>query len=306
MMKRAIGIDIGGTKISLGVVNEDGQVEARAKLPTNPRQGFGSAVQRISAAIGDLLHETHHSVDELAGIGIGCPGPLNPFTGVISNDFTLPTWGGCNIVEAMRDVFSVPVHLENDADAALVGEAFAGAGGGASNLVMLTFGTGVGGAALTDGKIFRGANGEHPEIGHVPIDPAGPACYCGLKGCLESIASGTSIGESGKAVGFADAEEVFAKARANDDQAQAIVGRAIAATATALWTIIHTFLPERVILGGGVMEAHYDLFAGPLQEVLRKATLGPSTGMQLCQARLQNDAGLVGAGFLAIREDLQK
>jgi hypothetical protein len=116
----------------------------------------------------------------------------------------------------------------------------------------------------------------------------------------------TGFGESGRAAGFADAEEVFAKALANDGRARAIVDRAIGAAATALWTIIHSLLPERVILGGGVMEAHYDLFAGPLQEVMRKATLGPSTGMQVCQAQLQNDAGLVGAGFLAMRESLRK
>ncbi|HEX2971105.1 MAG TPA: ROK family protein [Tepidisphaeraceae bacterium] len=305
-MNRAIGIDIGGTKISLGLVNHTGHILAQLKLPTNPDQGFDPAIQRISDAIGDLLQQTHTTLANVAGIGIGCPGPLNPFTGVILNDFTLPSWGGHNLIQALHNRFGIPVHLENDADAALLGEAFAGAGRGASNLVMLTFGTGVGGAALSQGTVYRGAHGEHPEIGHLPIDPTGPACYCGLNGCLESIASGTGIGNLGKAAGFTDAQDVFTSALANNDLARSIVDRAIAAATTALWTLIHTFLPERVILGGGIMERHYSLFEPSLQRVISQATLRPSTGMQLCQAQLQNDAGLVGAAFLALRETLRK
>lgn len=299
-MRHAIGIDIGGTKTLLGIIGDDRRIIAQTRLPTLPQDGFDIAVRRFSDAIRDLLTQTKLALADLAGIGIGCPGPLNPFTGVINNDYTLPSWGGCNIVQAMAARFQVPVRLENDADVALLGEAFAGAGAGASHLVMLTFGTGVGGAVLNDGVIYRGANGEHPEIGHVPIDPGGPGCYCGLAGCLESLASGTAIADAGQRAGFADAQQVFAAAASRDGRARRILDRSVRAAATGLWTIIHTFLPERLILGGGIMDEHYDLFEPALREVIARAKLGPSTGMQLCKAQLQNDAGLVGAGFLAL------
>jgi len=300
-MSHAIGMDIGGTKTLLGIIRDDGRIEAQVKMPTAPQDGFDAAVRRFSGAIRGLLGQTNLRVADLAGIGIGCPGPLNPFTGVINNDYTLPSWGGCNIVKALSGEFGIPVRLENDADAALLGEACAGAGRGAGNLVMLTFGTGVGGAVLNHGEIYRGAAGEHPEIGHVPIDPGGPTCYCGLNGCLESLASGSAIAEAGKRAGFADSQEVFAKVLARDGRAMRILARAVRACATGLWTIIHTFLPDRLILGGGIMREHYELFEPAMLDVIKRAKLGPSTGMQLCKATLQNDAGLVGAGFLMMQ-----
>ena len=299
--RRAIGIDIGGTKISLAVVNDTGQIEAQTRLPTEAQRGFQDGIRRMAAAIHDLTRQVGLPTRTLVGIGIGCPGPLDPFTGVITTDYNLPSWGGCNILHAFRDLFGVPVRLENDADAALVGEAHAGAGRDARAIVMLTFGTGVGGAALNDGHIYRGANGEHPEIGHIPIDPTGPECYCGLYGCLESLASGTAIADAGRSSGFADSQDVFAQAASANPTASLIVDRAIHASASALWTLIHTFLPERVILGGGIMEEHYALFEPAMNEVITRSKLGPSKGMQLRKAQLLSKAGLVGAAFLALR-----
>ena len=302
-MRYAIGMDVGGTKTTVGLITHDGKTETQVKLATSPQEGFAAAIQRYSRAIGELLASRGLKAGDLAGIGIGCPGPLNPFTGVINNDYTLPTWGGCNIVKALGHELNISVRLENDADAALVGEAYAGAGRGAGNLVMLTFGTGVGGAVLNDGIIYRGAGGEHPEIGHVPVDPGGPACYCGLNGCLESLASGTAIGLAGKRAGFADPEEVFAKAAIRDARALRIIARARRACEVATWTIIHTLLPQRIILGGGIMEQHYQLFEPAMSAVIPNAKMGPSGGMEIRKAELGNDAGLVGAGMLAHRRN---
>ncbi len=301
-MSHAIGIDIGGTKTLVGVIGDGGRIVSQTRLPTMPEEGFDAAMGRFSLAIRDLLGRAGLAKEDVAGIGIGCPGPLNPITGEINNDYTLPTWGGCNIVKAVGAEGGIPVRLENDADAALLGEAYAGAGRGVGNLVMLTFGTGVGGAVLSNGEIYRGAAGEHPEIGHVPIDPGGPACYCGLTGCLESLASGSAITEAGKRAGYSDSQAVFAGVRRGESRALRIMARAVGACVKGLWTVIHTFLPERVILGGGIMQEHYGLFESPLLDVIKRAKLGPSTGMQLCKAALENDAGLVGAGCMMMRE----
>ncbi len=298
---QSIGIDIGGTKIAIGVIGDDGAIRAQTKIPTDARAGFDSCVRRMAAAADEMLAAAGLSRRDLAGIGIGCTGPVNPFTGVVMTDYTLPTWGGKNLVEALAKEFSLPVRLENDADAALVGEAFAGAGKGADCLVMLTFGTGVGGAAMSGGKLYRGANGEHPEIGHVPIDAQGPSCYCGRPGCLETIACGPPIAEAGKRFSFGTTQEVFAAARGNDPSARAIIDNVIRATQIAVWTIVHTFLPRRLILGGGIMDEHFDLFEPALVEVASAAKLAAAGGLQIRRAQVGNNAGLVGAGFLAFQ-----
>src|SRR4029079_6704818 len=125
---------------------------------------------------------------------------------------TLTGWDRCNIVAPLSERFRVPVCLENDADAAVFGECAAGAGRGCDPVVMLTFGTGIGGGAVVSGHIYRGVRGEHPELGHIPTSADRLECYCGIGGCLESVASGTAIAQAGAEAGYADARAVFAAA----------------------------------------------------------------------------------------------
>ncbi len=297
----AIGIDIGGTKMALGIVDGSGVVHARAVLPTHAEAGFGMAVTRLGDAIEALCGEAGARVRDLAGIGIGCAGPLDPARGLINNPYTLAGWDKCDIVTPLQARFGVRVRLENDADAAAMGECFAGAGRGFDPIVMLTLGTGVGGAAIVRGEIYRGANGEHPELGHLIVSGDGPPCYCGCRGCLESLASGTAIGASGQAEGFADAPAVFAAARNGKPGAQTIVDRALAAAAAGAWTIFHTFLPRRLILGGGVAEEHFDLFAAAMNARLRGATQFTPQAVEIVRAQLGNAAGMIGAAALVMR-----
>ncbi len=238
-----------------------------------------------------------------SGIGIGCAGPVDPLTGLINNPYTLPTWDNCNIVSTLRDKFEVPVFLENDADAALLGEVFSGAGKGCDPAVMLTFGTGVGGSAISGGRIYRGVAGGHPEIGHIPVSTGGPKCYCGIEGCLESIASGTAIAQAGHELGLADSREVFAAAHSG---AKAIIERAVHATASAAWALLHTFMPQRIILGGGLMDEHYALFATAIQQKIARATMLLPGHCDVAKAVLGNDAGLVGAASLALNAPLAR
>ena len=207
----------------------------------------------------------------------------------------MPGWTGGNIVEALGERFSCSVILENDADMALLGECRAGAGRGFDPVVMLTFGTGIGGAALFSGRILRGLGGEHPELGHVPVDATGPACYCGTRGCFETLASGSALDAVARAQGWGDARALLARAAGGDPAAEIARGRALLATATAAWTIAHTLLPERIILGGGVMDEHYEPFAAAVSETLSRATLVPAGRIGVAKAELGNRAGLVGA-----------
>lgn len=297
-MKHALGIDIGGTKIALGVVAHDGRILARSVLPTDPTGGFDSAVQRIGHAARAALGECGMSPAALAGIGVGCTGPVNSRTGVVDNPHTLPGWEGCNLIAALSAEMDRPVWLENDADAAALGEYHYGAGERSNRMAMLTFGTGIGGALLIDGQVYRGAAGEHPEIGHLPALSNGPACYCGYNGCVESLASGPAIADAGRALGFADAAAVFAAG--GDHRARGVLDGVRQATDALLWGVLHSFLPARIVLGGGLVEAQPDFFLGAAREALDRARLLVASTVTLVPARCGNLAGVVGAARLAI------
>lgn len=286
--------------MAVAAIHETGTIVGREILPTEAALGFDRAVQRLIEAITRVLAHGR-TKRPLVGIGIGCAGPLDSQRGWINNPYTLTGWDRCDIVRPLRERFGVGVFLENDADAAALGECAYGAGKGFDPVVMLTFGTGIGGAAVVRSEIYRGVRGEHPEIGHVPVRPEGPECYCGIRGCLESTASGTAIAAAGKEAGFASGPAVFAAARLGQPEAQRIIDRALDASASAAWTICHTFLPERLVLGGGIMDEHFDLFAGVIRKRLALGTQFTPAAVSVAHAVLGNDAGIVGAGAIAFR-----
>jgi glucokinase len=302
---RAIGIDIGGTKTAVAAVDEAGHVHARSLFETQPERGFEVFVALLQESVRQTLKGAEWAAGALCGIGIGCAGSVDPQRGTIHNADTLPGWEGVNLVTPFRESFSVPVRLENDADAAALGEFRFGAGCGANPLVVVTLGTGIGGAALIKGQIYRGARGEHPEIGHIHVVDNGPECYCGRSGCWESLASGTAIGAAGKPFGFEDSRAVFGAAPSNA-KAASIVERAVKATTTATWTLIHTFLPQRIILGGGIGAGHFELFAGAMREEVARSTQTPKGVVEIVKARLGADAGVVGAACLALQTNESK
>jgi glucokinase len=295
MRDRAVGIDIGGTKIAVATVNAAEGIIHEATIPTEPERGFASGVSRIVDTIRRLLDQGGWSARDVQGIGIGCAGPVDRARGTILNPHTLPGWQDGDIVTPLREAFGRPVRLENDADMALLGECHAGAGRGFDPVVMLTLGTGIGGAALVGGQLLRGAAGEHPEIGHVPVDPRGPRCYCGENGCFESLASGTALAAAAAVHGLGDARQLFVRAREHEPAAEGILRGALAAMARATWTIAHALMPERLILGGGLMDEQYDAFAAAAEEAIARAVLVPRERISVARASLGNRAGILGA-----------
>ncbi len=296
--KGAIGVDIGGTKTAVAAVNASGRVIAKSVFETGSARGFEAFVLLLQETVKQTLSEAGWKAGSLCGIGIGCAGPVNPQRGTIHNPYTLPGWNGADIVTPLRQAFGASVCLENDADAAAMGEFWNGAGRDANPVLMVTLGTGVGGGIVINGQIYRGASGEHPEFGHIPIVRDGPACYCGKAGCWESLASGMAIGAAGKAFGFQDSEAVFVAA-GKDANAAGIVQRAVTATATAAWTLVHTMLPQRIILGGGIGAGHFEPFARAMREEVSKATQVPKDVVEIVKAELAADAGVIGAACLA-------
>lgn len=298
--KKAIGIDIGGTKTAVAAVDAAGRIHARGSTETRSERGFPTCLDELVRTIRAVMQEAKWTMDAICGIGIGCTGPVNPLRGTIHNPYTLPGWDGANIVTPLRDAFRVPVHLENDADAAGVGEFLFGAGRGASPLVMLTLGTGVGGAVLVGGQVYRGTNGEHPELGHILVSADGPECYCGTRGCWESLASGTAIAAAGEKFGLKDSRAVFASSP-NDPRAAAIVQCAVNSSALGAWTLCHTILPQRLILGGGIGEEHFEVFAAAMRQQISRATQFSSDRVEIVKAELGNEAGVIGAAALAFQ-----
>jgi glucokinase len=293
----AIGIDVGGTKIALGRVRDDGIIIRSCSIETKGPDGFDGAMARLMQAIAEMSSEDA-GLEAACGIGIGCPGPLNPRAGTIHNPYTLPEWEDRNIVQPLAERFGVPVGLENDADVAALAEERFGAGRECSPVAMLTFGTGVGSAVIIAGQIYRGVGGEHPEMGHLQAVADGPQCYCGGVGCLETVASGTAIATAGHMLGMDNAGQVFEAAAAGHVDARRIIERAVTATEAVAWAILHTYLPQRIVLGGGMMDHHFELFAPAVRRAIARAKLVPRHNVDVARAQLGNLAGIVGAAAL--------
>jgi glucokinase len=299
-MKGAIGIDVGGTKTAFGAVTPDGRIVARRTIATQPDDSFEDGLARITRETEYLFADAGWRAKDVSGIGVGCPGPVDAERGVILSVYTLPGWSNREFAAPLSARFGLPVRLENDANAALLGEAFCGAAQDKKSAVMLTIGTGIGGAVLLDGKIYHGAGGAHPELGHVPVLPDGPQCYCGIRGCYEIIAAGPAIADAGAEIGLDGSEAVFAAAADGDAKAGAIIDGVMAATETAVWSLLHTFLPELILFGGGIIDGHWPLFEAAAQKSLAAAVLARNENVTIARAALGNDAGIVGAASLVL------
>jgi glucokinase len=288
-------VDIGGTKIAVGAVREDGQILKRIDCPTEPEKGFHHAMNRVIAMLRDITA----GGTKLSGIGVGCPGPLNPFTGVIGEVGTLPGWQGGDLVTELQSGLDLPVSVENDADAAALGEARWGAEAAGGSFIYVTISTGIGGGMLLSGKLYRGVDGAHPEIGHQVLDNSGPQCYCGARGCWESLASGPAMvawmrGQDPSAE-IANASEICDGARRGDSLALRCVEWEGYYVGLGLANLITLFAPDKIALGGGVMKSS-SLFMNIARKVIRRiCTQVPSEKTQITLASLGQDVGLLGA-----------
>jgi glucokinase len=292
-------VDIGGTKIAVGMVDDDGRVLARQEIPTNAELGYAHAFDRI----GGLLRQVAQTVgSKITGIGIGCTGPVDPFSGEIGDVNFLPGWQGTKIVEDLKRLFRVTVAMENDADAAALGEAAWGAGKDKTRLIYVTVGTGIGGGIILDGKLYRGVDQAHPEIGHHVIDASGPACTCGFHGCWESLASGPAMAEWMKREAASDPHRVNLSAKtvcelavAGDALARRAVDREGYYLGLGLANLVVLYTPDAIVLGGSVMRSA-NLFLGNIRKVIRESCrYVPFEKTTLALASLGEEANLIGA-----------
>ncbi len=293
-------IDIGGTKISVGLVDETGRLLDKRVMPTDPENGLPNAIQRI---LHHLDHMTSIAQVSLDGIGIGCTGPVDPVTGSFADISHLVGWEGTGLVDGLKSALHLPLVMENDADAAALAEGHWGQAEACHCFIYVTISTGIGVGILIDGRLYRGAGGAHPEIGHHLIDPSGPLCMCGFHGCWESLASGPALakwyldhlstGQTGP-IGL-DARQVCERAEAGEALARQAVERTGKYIGLGLANLILTFIPDRISMGGGVM-ASWALFEPTVREVIQKTCASvPVERTQIIPAKLGPDTGLLGA-----------
>jgi glucokinase len=293
-------VDIGGTKIAVGIVDDGGKVLSKLESPTDADRGYAYGLGQISR----MLRETSHSAQaELSGIGIGSTGLVYPFTGEFGDVDFLPTWKGCNPVNDLAHEFNVRVALENDGDAAALGEAAWGAGRGKSRLIYVTVGTGIGGGIIVDGKLYRGVDRSHPEIGHHVLDASGPVCSCGFRGCWEVLATGPAMAAWFKSKAPSGrrfeqepgARELFQLAKEGDALAREAVAREAYYLGLGLANLINLFVPEMIVLGGSVMKSA-PLFLDDVRRVIAQGCrFVPFEKTELSLASLGEDANLIGA-----------
>lgn len=303
-MRRMLGaVDIGGTKIAVGAVDNAGQILAKEECPTSPREGFVAAMERIESMLARVIARSQLP---LSGIGIGCTGPVDPLSGAIGEVDFLPGWNGCNPVLQLARRFGVRAAMENDADAVALGELNWGAGHGRRNLICVTVGTGIGGGIVIDGQLYRGLRGSHPEIGHHVIDASGPACFCGARGCWEVLARGPAMVKrllDEAPAGYAHREGLTAErichlAREGDPIALAETNREAAYLGIGIANLVTLFAPEVVVLSGSVMQSA-DLFLPAIRaQVVRQCGLVPAADVVVCLSPLAANAPLIGAAMV--------
>ena len=296
-----IGVDIGGTKIAAALVGSDGQVTHRSQCPTPVERG----AEAILATVVELVEALRATRTEITALGVGSAGQVDSESGmVVDANENLPGFRGLALRDYLQDALDLPVVVENDVKAAALAEARLGAGRGAQQMLLVMVGTGIGGALIVNGQIYRGAANIAGEIGHIPFMPVeGRRCACGRPGCIEAYAAGRAISDiyaqSGHSDQGIDVRTIAERARAGEELARSVLNQAGYALGLTLGGLLNTLNPDTLVLGGGVLHSE-ELFLDPLTRGMSEQALPRM--LEACKLRrmeLAHDAVLIGASLLA-------
>ncbi len=308
-----VGVDVGGTKVAAGLVDATGRILSQVRVPMVSHGTAEAGLNAVLSAIEQVIAGT----SGIAGIGICSPGPLDPVTGIILNPPNLPCWRSFPLAESVQKVYPVRVKVDNDANAAALGETRWGAAAGYKNVFYATIGTGIGTGIVVDGKMFHGRTGAAGEGGHTSIDYRGPICGCGKPGCIEVLASGNAIarrarerisaGASSSMVSIAGGNidairgETVGKAfLAGDPLAKELLKETIEMLAVWLANMIDLLDPDVIVLGGGAASL-YQPFFNQLHERITQLTVNPrSAEVPVLKAHYGADSGIAGGAALCV------
>lgn len=309
-----IGIDLGGTNIAVGIVDESGRILCKGSTPTLLPRPYGPIIADIAKCSLETLARSGHTLEEVAAVGAGVPGILDPRSGVIPFCTNLG-WHDVPFVLELQKYIDKPVYVDNDATVAGLAESVAGVSAGVQSSVFLTLGTGVGGGIIIGGKAYSGAHGVGSEIGHMIVELDGERCTCGNYGCFERYASATALIREGRKAyaqhpesligklcgGNADkisAKTVIDAAKEGDPTAAKVFRRYVRALASGIITIINVLDPEVVVLGGGVSMAGAFLLDAVREAVKPMIFFKSMPHARIELAKLGSDAGIIGAAML--------
>ncbi len=304
----SIGVDLGGTNLRVAAIDSSGQVLNRVSVPAV----YDAGPDRVVCDIVEIIQQVRARVDgsSLEGVGIGIPGFIDMEMGVVVGAANLPGFQGYPVRTHIEGELKIPIILENDANAAALGEMWMGAGRGIRDLLLITLGTGIGGGIIVDGKVLHGFLGMAGEIGHMTIFPDGNPCGCGNCGCLEKHASATAIAAMGQMMHFGNneheitAKRVYELALGGNERAKLVfesVGRALG---IAIANLINLFNFQLYLVSGGPLPA-WDLFEPSMMaEIKKRSFTSGRSGTRVERAQLGADAGLFGAAYLPFQKEL--
>lgn len=309
-----IGIDLGGTNIVAGVVDDNNSIIAKAQCKTNLPRPYKDILADMAALTRQAVGQAGLTMDDVKHVGVGCPGTCNVHTGLVEYSCNLD-FNEVPLQSELSAMLGKPVYVENDANAAALGEAVAGAAKGAQSALCITLGTGVGGGIIIDGKIYDGFNCAGAELGHIVIIVDGEECGCGRHGCWEAYASATALIRQTKAAIAANPDSLLAKMaqengkvsgrtafdamRAGDPVGKAVVDQYVKYLAAGLTNMVNIFQPEVLCIGGGISHEGDALLTPVLAYIERERYSKHSKNQtRLCTAALGNDAGIIGAACL--------
>ncbi|MDQ7028649.1 MAG: ROK family protein [Ardenticatenia bacterium] len=309
MGTHAIAVDVGGTHIRAAVITSEGHVVHVVRDKTHAEEGPRAVVARVIHLTRAAMAECERQ--QVVGVGVAAPGPVDPDRGLVMYPPNLPGWGEIPLARLLEEALELPVWLGNDANLAALGEHRFGAGRGTAHMIYITISTGVGGGIIVNRRLVTGALGLAAEVGHMPLIPEGPLCSCGHRGHLEALAAGPSIAREARAAverGWEtalatldhplSAEDVVAAARAGDRVALELLARAGTHVGRAMALLVHLFNPERFVVGGGVSNAG-DLILEPARRAARRHVLPTYRHtFDVVPASLGDNAGVVGAAVL--------
>jgi len=319
MTDQVLAIDLGGTKISTALVDSSGRIVAQDYRKTEAGGGPDEVIERMVDALRDVMEEAGASSDRVAAIGVGSPGPLNVHTGLVLSPPNLPGWDRIPLRRRIREALGLRVYLDNDANAAALGEHRFGAGRGTAHMVYVTVSTGIGGGLILDGRLYHGISGGAGEVGHMAILPDGPPCNCGSRGCLEVLSSGTAIAREARrrvAAGEPslvadlvsdDPAQITAKivaeaAALGDEIARAVIDRAMGYLGVGMASLVNVFNPELIVIGGGLTNIGEPLFGAVRRGIEERAYPSYAEAVTVLPAELGDEAGVLGAAAVALSQ----
>lgn len=310
MKKYVFGIDVGGTTIKCGLFSSKGEMLESWEIVTNKTDNGDHIISDIAATIQSKCEEKGINMDEVEGVGVGVPGPVDN-NGLVKVAVNLG-WSNRDVKSELQALVNLPVAVGNDANVAALGELWLGAAAGAKDAIMFTLGTGVGGGVIVDSKVVAGVHGAGGEIGHISVVlEDGNQCNCGKKGCLETVASATGIvretekylaacdeASSLRELAKIEAKDVFDAAKAGDAVGVKMVNQLGRYIGLAAANLAVTTDPQKIIIGGGVSKAG-DILIDTIEKHYKEFAFATVRDTQFVLAELGNDAGIVGSAYLA-------